>query len=208
MRRIDSSKELHEYLLELASDGNAERSRQKSQAAATQDSLRTKKGDGSDLEEADDEDDAPSDEAEEDAGDAESTEFSIDVPEPTRKEISSVSVGDVTKAINLIRAGKSTKDKDIQDQLRVYLTKLSKSEQQTMYAFLLAIAELLVLGELGADAPKPGKLGINIKATAKAASGKESPAAPKQQSGTEDSPIVVGEVADKTWEKIVFERCR
>ena len=191
MKRINSAQGLRDYLLEL-SMGEEEKKLQKKQASAVKDSL---KGQQEDLDEADDEaDDEP------EGDDAHSS--SIDVPDLTKKEISSVTTADIVKAINLIRAGKSVKEKDVQAQIRAYMQGLTKGERQSMYTFLLALANILVAGQSGKDEKDPQELGIRIKATKI----EKSPEKVGDEEGTEASPITVGESANKANERLVLER--
>jgi len=196
MRKINSEKGLRDYLLEL-SVGDEEKRLQKKQASETKRSLTVDEGD---LDEADDEAD---DEAE--AKDAKKNSPSIEVPSVTHEEISSISSTDITRAINLIRAGNSTKEKVVQDQIRAYLMGLSKGERQSMYTFLLALANILVAGESGKDEPDPKEMGIRTRAV-KPRSSQPKKRKKSEEKGTEESPITVGESPDKSRERLVLER--
>jgi len=189
MKRINSAQALHDYLLELSAVED-EKKLQKKQAAAVKDSL-SSSPEG--LDEADDEDESPDDAT---------TTTSIEVPDLTKKEISKVTTADIVKAINLIRAGKSVKEKDVQGHLRAYMQGLTKGERQSMYTFLLALANILVAGQSGKAEKDPQELGIRIKASKI----EKEPSSPKDEEGTEDSPITVGESANKTNERLVLER--
>jgi hypothetical protein len=124
---------------------------------------------------------------------------------PKEEEIEEASFDDIVSQLNMMRSGKSTKDKDVKDRLSTYVNGLAPGERQTLFVFLIGLTGILTGGEPAESAPDPSSIGIKVQAKrktqdtepelkapqAKAASG------PAKASGTKEVPIIVGEVADK-----------
>ncbi len=130
----------------------------------------------------------------------EKEEVKTDTSSPTvkaQKLPSAMEAEDVTKMLNIIRAGKSLKDPDVQKRFDVWFGALSPSEKVALKGFLDGIAQI-ISGDIEAeDASRPSAAPYNVemgstpkekprRATKKAAGNQE-------PSGT-DSPIIVGEV--------------
>lgn len=107
---------------------------------------------------------------------------------PKDKVLKSPTLGSVIDKLNALRGGRSLKDKDVKESFEQYFEGLSRSERQSLLAFLTGIAQILTGVEKGAEALEPKDIGVDTD------SPKIKPkAVPKDQKGTEESPIVVGE---------------
>ena len=156
---------------------------------------------------------------EEEASDEEAVDTKIatgkDEPEepkvvvPTADDVANVDVKQIINMLNMLRSGKSTKDPEIKDQLKGYFDGLDPGERQALFILLSGLSQILAGGVDGSEAPDPSTVGIKISArrATQDMSDKEEKAAKKQASapqgsekpkvGSEELPIVVGEVADK-----------
>jgi len=80
----------------------------------------------------------------------EAEEEEVDVPEEEGEEDEEldfekfgVSFDSVIKDINTLRAGRSTKDKDIKDELNTYYDRLDEDERQILHLFLSELSKIL-----------------------------------------------------------------
>ena len=127
------------------------------------------------------------------------------VEKPSEKKIASASIQDIIKTLNVMRSGRSTKDPDVRTALKSYIDGLTTGEQQSLYAFLSGLAEMMVAGEPGKEATEPTDAGIKVS-TAKLKPGSSTTSGKKtKEKGTSDAPIVVGERADRTRERRRFQ---
>jgi hypothetical protein len=124
---------------------------------------------------------------------------------PQEEEIEEATFDDIVSQLNMMRSGKSTKDKDVKERLETYVNGLAPGERQTLFVFLIGLTGILTGGEAAESAPDPSSIGIKVQAKrktqdvepelkapqAKAATG------PAAATGTKEVPIIVGEVADK-----------
>jgi len=117
-----------------------------------------------------------------------------------------ITLGKIIDLINMIRSGKSMKDEAVLAAFKQYYQRLNGSERVALYAFLTGISGLVVeideegsgSGDAGdGDTPSQEPYGIEMKKQAPK-HGKEKK---EKAAGTADSPIVVGEHADKSREK-------
>ena len=132
---------------------------------------------------------------------------------PSADDIASADVEHIVNMLNMMRSGKSTKDEEVQKQLGDYFEGLDAGERQALYIMMSGLTLILTAGVDGDEAPDPTSVGIKIQSKKKrsdaevsqpaqkaaAASGSGRPSAeqkPKSQ-GSDDLPIVVGEVAKK-----------
>ncbi len=139
---------------------------------------------------------------------------------PSEDDIANADVEHIVNMLNMMRSGKSTKDKEVQKGLSGYFDGLDAGEKQALYIMLSGLTQILTADVEGDEAPDPTSVGIKIQAKKKerdaevskpaqkaaAATSSEKPSAqqkPKSQ-GTGDLPIVVGEVADKTKVRALF----
>ena len=119
-------------------------------------------------------------------------------------KVAAATTGDIFKTLNIMRSGRSLKDPKVKKALITYIEQLTTGEQQSLYAFLSGLAEMMVAGESGQAATDPGQAGIRVKATEKGEAGTEEidvdvktvKIADKKEK--ENMPIVVGESADKS----------
>ena len=128
---------------------------------------------------------------------------------PTADDVAKVEVGQIINMLNMLRSGKSTKDPEIKDKLKGYFDGLDAGEKQALFILLSGLSQILAGGVDGEEAPDPSTVGIKISArrATQDISDKEKRAAKKTAAkpqgtekakpGSEELPIVVGEVADK-----------
>lgn len=89
------------------------------------------------------------DEEEDQASDEEEVEDGIDA------EVFGVSFDSVIKDINTLRAGRSTKDKEIKDELLTYYDRLDEDERKILHLFLRELSKILQGALEGEDAIDP-----------------------------------------------------
>ena len=133
---------------------------------------------------------------------------------PSADDIANADVEHIVNMLNMMRSGKSTKDEEVQKQLGDYFEGLDAGERQALYIMMSGLTQILTAGVDGDEAPDPTSVGIKIQSKKKkrdaevsqpaqkaaAASGSEKTSVeqkPKAQ-GSDDLPIVVGEVAKKS----------
>tara|TARA_R100000655_G_C2971480_1_gene190416 strand:- start:41 stop:694 length:654 start_codon:yes stop_codon:yes gene_type:complete len=113
----------------------------------------------------------------------------------------SMDAEDVTKMLNIIRAGKSLKDPDVQERFTVWFDLLSPPEKIALKGFLDGIAQIIAGDVEAEEASKPSSKPYNVdmgsepKTSRRRPDKKTSGDIPKQDTSN-DSPIIVGEVSD------------
>jgi len=125
---------------------------------------------------------------------------------PSGKDLAGAGLGDVIKSLNKIRSGKSLKDEKTKKELNDYISSLADGEKQSLFVFLSGLSQIMAGGVSGEEAPDPGKVGITVNAKTKidepksSKSKKATPSRAAKAAGPagETTPIVVGEVANKT----------
>ena len=108
------------------------------------------------------------------------------------EDVPDVTITKIIDRLNILRSGKSLKDKATLKHFTEYFNALQGGEKQTLFAFLDGISTILAGGETGADATDPASLGIQVKPAQRS----DKPKASKEKQ--DSAPIVVGEVADKS----------
>ena len=122
-----------------------------------------------------------------------------------------IKVEQIIDTLNLIRSGPSLKDEGLLERFSEYFGALNASEKVALLGFLDGISQVIVGGVSGTDAQSPAGAPFNVDMEAKPkqdrrdteksvekVSAKTKNISNQSPSGTE-SPIVVGEVADKTF---------
>ena len=100
--------------------------------------------------------------------------------------------------IDSIRAGKSLKDKEIQKELNDYWARLNGNERIALYAFLSGLDKIMGGEADGDKLPTPKADPYKVKM-------KKKKVDPKKGKATgSDSPIIVGESANKSREKRIL----
>lgn len=138
--------------------------------------------------------------------DTEETEPEPEEEEAIDPETLGVSFDSVIKDINTLRAGRSTKDKEIKDELLGYYDRLDEDERKVLHLFLSEISKILQGAITAADAQDPSEEPFNADISF-GDSGEESTDTDTEsgQSGTEDKatgsedtspPIKVNEQQD------------
>lgn len=131
----------------------------------------------------------------------EKEEIKTDTSSPkvkAQKLPSAMEADDVTKMLNIIRAGKSLKDPDVQKRFDVWFGALTPPEKIALKGFLDGIAQI-ISGDIEAeDASRPSAAPYNVEM---GANPKEKPRKLQKKSvkidqdaAGIDSPIIVGEV--------------
>ncbi len=128
-----------------------------------------------------------------------------EVPKDLDPESFGVSFDSVVKDINTLRSGRSTKDKEIKDELLGYYDKLDEDERKILHLFLRELSKILQ-GALDADdAQDPSEPPFNAEITfggdegeAKPSQSQEKPAQQVKSGEGEDTapPIKVNEIQD------------
>ena len=148
------------------------------------------------------EDEASSKEGDEEVDTSEEPEEKEEQIDP---ETLGVSFDSVVKDINTLRSGRSTKDKEIKDELLGYYDRLDEDERKILHLFLSEISKILQGAIEAAEAQDPSDPPFNAEITfgeeeaeptkSKPASTKEPTSAPAKAPSAEDTspPIAVGQ---------------
>lgn len=186
----------------LSKDADEERSRQeRQQAAITSRSLNASDDPPEKKEEADEEapdnkeDDNNKKEKREDRSKGKGTADSPKLKTPKKSQLENPQVSLAIDKLNALRGGRSLKDPEVKKSFTQYYESLTVEEKQSLAVFLTAIAGILAGTADGADAIDPGDVGLRVKDTDKVV--KKDTTKSKSKVGTEDNPIIVGEVANK-----------
>jgi hypothetical protein len=67
-----------------------------------------------------------------------------------------ITVEDIIDKLNIVRAGRSTKDADVKRELEEYIGQFSEEEKTALVAFLQGLGQILTSGVDSADAVDPG----------------------------------------------------
>lgn len=175
----------------MSSDGDEEKRRQDRMARSIKDRGIVSDGDENvkDQDEAEKEDSSEEEEKRKDRTGGKGTPDSKKVKVPKDEVLKTPTLGSIIDKLNALRGGKSLKDKEVKESFEQYFEGLSKSERQSLLAFLTGIAQILTGVETGADALEPRDVGV--KSDTKREKIQVEPK--KDQKGTDESPIVVGE---------------
>jgi len=105
-----------------------------------------------------------------------------------------ISLKKITDQIDVLRSGRSLKDKEVKKELKDYFDRLSSNEKIALFAFLKGLSRIMATGTDGAEAAAPSEDPYSVKMDKK----KE----PKGKKPKKDdsSPIIVGESASKNRE--------
>ena len=117
---------------------------------------------------------------------------------PKKSKLPEITLTRIIQKVDSIRAGKSLKNADIKKELNDYYTRLNGNERIALYAFLTGLDKIMGGDTAGEKLPTPKVSPYKIKMRKKSAEEKDSKAA-----GADDSPIIVGEAANKNREKMI-----
>lgn len=95
----------------------------------------------------------------------EETENQVEEEEPIDPETLGVSFDSVVKDINTLRSGRSTKDKEIKDELLGYYDRLDEDERKILHLFLSEISKILQGAIDAAGAQDPSEPPFNAEIT-------------------------------------------
>ena len=141
-------------------------------------------------EEAEPEAEEKQDDEKPEAGSSDDEKFVVAPPETIPAKIT---VSQIEKQINNLRAGQSLKDKDISTELENYFQDLGEGEKQALFIYLASLASILTGGSPGDLAPAPEQLDVDIEPEQKV---EDIPSEIQTTKSDIDSPIVVGESSD------------
>jgi len=146
--------------------------------------------DKKDQEEVDEEDETDAMPEDEEEADEEDKDFAEEDLDP---EVFGVSFDSVLKDINTLRAGRSTKDKEIKDEILTYYDRLDEDERKILHLFLRELSKILQGALDGEDAidPSDAPLYADIIMQGDDEEGEEEqqPARKKQTKRTSTGPI-------------------
>ena len=144
----------------------------------------------------------------EDRSKGKGTADSPKLKDPKAKQIENPTVASVVDKLNALRGGRSLNDPDVRKSFDQYFSGLTLPEKQSLLLFLTGIAQILAGTEVGKEALEPGDAGLRVKDTEKEQNKVKKDEKPDTKTGTEDNPIVVGEVASKHMIKKVLKAYR
>lgn len=138
------------------------------------------------------------DEKREDRSKGKGTADSPKLKTPKASQLKNPTLAIVADKLNALRGGKSLKDPEVKKSFEQYFDSLTTPEKQSLVIFLTGIAQVLAGKEVGAGALDPSDAGLRVKKSKEISSKTPDNQDPtKKSSGTEDNPIIVGEVASK-----------
>ena len=206
--RLETRRAISQILESKLSNGSGdedqERRRQDSQSKAISSRGLNASDDPSKKDEAeDDTDDKSADKKEkssdekkrEDRTKGRGTADSPKLKDPGKKQLENPTVKSVVDKLNALRGGRSLKDPEVKKSFEQYYNGLTTPERQSLVVFLTGIAQVLAGAEEGTEAIDPGDVGLRVKDTDRPQ--KRTDTESKSKEGTEDNPIIVGEVASK-----------
>ena len=117
---------------------------------------------------------------------AEEAEPAEEEPETVDPETLGVSFDSVVKDINTLRSGRSTKDKEIKDELLGYYDRLDDDERKILHLFLGEISKILQGAIEAAEAQDPSEPPFNADITFGEEGEEADTGSPDQGSGTGD----------------------
>jgi len=110
-----------------------------------------------------------------------------------------ITVDDIIEKLNIVRAGRSTKDADVKRELEEYIGQFNEDEKMALVAFLQGLGQILTSGVDSADAADPAdpySLQIKKSLGASTANATRAPSpsvsAPAAAPSTGPVPIKVG----------------
>lgn len=191
----------------LSKDGDDERQQQKQQKNAIAARDLKASAAASKKDEADEEDEKSSDNKKEkekapdqkrdDRTKGRGTADSPKMKEPKKEQLKNPSLQAVIDKLNVLRGGRSLKDPDVRKSFSQYYSGLTTPEKQSLIIFLSGIAQVLAGSETGTEAIDPGDVGLRVKNT-KDTADREEQKDQTNKKGTEENPIIVGEVSSKS----------
>lgn len=203
--QTETRKAIQAILESRLSGGDDERERQERQASVVHSRGLNSSDDPEkkdEAEETEDKADKPKDkeasedqEKREDRTKGRGTADSPKLKNPKKEQLKNPPLGSVIDKLNALRGGRSLKDPEVKKSFSQYYEGLTVPERQSLIIFLTGIAQVLAGSEPGAEAIDPGDVGLRVKKSSEQPTNIETE--PTGKEGTEDNPIIVGEVASK-----------
>ena len=112
-----------------------------------------------------------------------------------------ITVEDIVEKLNIVRAGRSTKDDDVKRELEDYIAQFNEEEKTALIAFLQGLGQILTSGVDSADAADPADpyslqikklLGASTSTAARAPTSAVAPARAASSAPAGPVPIKVG----------------
>lgn len=99
------------------------------------------------------------------AGNEEDVKSEVPTDDPEIEDVPVASYQSVKNAINDIRAGKSLKTDDVDQNLSAYYERLTEEERLVLQTYLSAVSKIIGLTKKGDEAQDPGDPPVNITMT-------------------------------------------
>lgn len=125
--------------------------------------------------------------------------------QPQKSKLPEITLDKIINLLNSLRSGRSLKDMQAKKDLKAYFTRLNGSERVALYAFLTGLDKIMAATEgeeVGDESPTPSKDPYKISMK------KDAPKTSKKPAAGTESPIVVGESANKSREKKILRSNR
>ncbi|OUU74881.1 MAG: hypothetical protein CBC29_07075 [Methylococcaceae bacterium TMED69] len=122
-----------------------------------------------------------------------------------QSKLPEITLDKIVNLLNSLRSGRSLKDNQAKKDLKAYFTRLNGSERVALFAFLTGLDKIMAANDgdqVGDDASTPSKDPYKISMK------KDAPKVSKKPAAGSDSPIVVGESANKSREKKIIRSNR
>jgi len=112
-----------------------------------------------------------------------------------------ITVEDIVEKLNIVRAGRSTKDSDVKRELEDYIAQFNEEEKTALIAFLQGLGQILTSGVDSADAADPADpdslqikklLGTSTSTAARAPTSAVAPARAASSAPAGPVPIKIG----------------
>jgi hypothetical protein len=125
----------------------------------------------------------------------------------TSEELPEIDLNVIVELVGSIRAGRSLKDKGALKDLKLYFNRLNGNERTALYAFLTGISKIMRTPD-SEETPEPktpddSPYSVKIDKISKKVRAKSSPS---KEEASDDSPIIVGESANKVFVTRTFRR--
>jgi hypothetical protein len=103
-----------------------------------------------------------------------------------KDELETPTYSKVVDKLNLLRSGKSTRDKEVASQVKKYFNSLSGPERVALYAYLTGLSEIMSGGEEAKKVEDPSEKPYNVDTKRRSAAATE----PEQKGEKKPSPGV------------------
>jgi hypothetical protein len=121
-----------------------------------------------------------------------------------KNKLPEITIDSIINILNSLRSGKSLKDQQAKKDLKAYFTRLNGAERIALQAFLTGLDKIMgdESDKSGTSAPTPKSEPYDVDME------KKSPKKQKKPAKGSETPIVVGEHANKSKEKLLIRKLR